>query len=206
MTHYDRAVTKNFFGAGVLVILALGACSSSSSNDGVASTDDAKTAYLALDASIDKAIALGFQGFNAATSANIDPQTASGKSAGTLIVEGQVDQGASTNKTMNLTETMVGYSDDGKLTFATYGQLLPTLSMKLSKIPDGTMTGTLDGVFLMTGALAGEVKLTVTLTAALEATPADAGGAAGVQRKAGTTHITGTATSGTSTYAIDVTK
>jgi hypothetical protein len=198
-------MTKNFFGAGVLMIFALGACSSSSTSDGVASTDDAKTAYLALDASIDTAIALGFQGFNAATSANIAPQTASGKASGTLTVGGQVDQGASSNKTMNLTETMAGYSDDGTITFATRDTALPTLSMKLSKIPDGTMTGTLDGVFVMTGALAGDVKLTVTLTADLEASPADAGGA-GVQRKAGTTHITGTATSGTSTYAIDVTK
>ncbi len=198
-------MTKNFFGAGVLVIFALGACSSSS-NDGVASTEDAKTAYLALDGSIDTAITLGFQGFNAASSANIPPQTASGKSAGTLTVGGQVDQGASTNKTMNLTETMAGYSDDGKITFATRDAALPTLSMKLSKIPDGTMTGTLDGVFVMSGALAGDVKLTVTLTANLEAAPVDAGGSAGVQRKGGTTHITGTATSGASTYAIDVTR
>jgi hypothetical protein len=199
-------MTKDFFGAGVLMIFALGACSSSSTSDAVASTDDAKVAYLALDASIDTAIALGFQGFNAASSANIPPQTAIGKVAGTMTVAGQVDQGASSNKTMNLTETLAGYSDDGKITYATRAGALPALAMKLSKVPDGTMTGTLDGVFVMTGALAGDVKLTVTLTADLEAIPADAGGSAGVQRKPGTTHITGTATSGTSTYAIDVTK
>src|SRR5687768_10376015 len=80
--------------------------------DDVGSDEDAERAYGGLDASIDKAIQLGFDGFNAASSANIPPQTAAGNKAGTMTVAGQVDQGASDNKTMNLTEALTGYSDD----------------------------------------------------------------------------------------------
>ena len=198
-------------GAGALALMGLlaivPACSSSNntSGSGVTSTDDAKTAYLGLDTSIDVAITLGFDGFNAASSANIPPQTAQGASGGTLTVTGQVDQGASSNKTMNLIEAMVRYSDDGKIFYSTAGDAgaPPALSMKLSKIPNGTLDGSLGGTFAMDGALSGTVTLAVTFTATLEPSPADS---TKVQRKPGTTHITGTATSGSASYSIDVTK
>lgn len=174
---------------------------SSSDNSAVSSNDTAKAAYLGLDASIDKAIVLGFAGFNSATSANISPQTANGSATGTMTITGQVDQGKSANKTMNLLEALTAYSDDGKITYAT-SATQPTLSMKLNGIPTGTVTGTLTGNYSMTGALTGTVALNVSFTAMLE--PGEGG--ATVERKPGTTHITGTATSGNGTFSIDITR
>ena len=63
--------------AGLAVLGAFAAC-----GNGVSSTEDAKNAYLGLDPSVDKGITLGFAGFNAASSANIDPQSADGGASG----------------------------------------------------------------------------------------------------------------------------
>ncbi len=194
-----RAQLRTVF---ALLLSATFACSSDNSNTAVTSADTAKTAYIGLDASIDKAISLGFAGFNAASSANIPPQTANGNVGGTLIVSGQVDRGASANKTMNLTEAMTAYTDDGKITYGTTATA-PALSMKLANIPTGTMNGTLAGTYSMTGTLTGSVSLNVSFTAGLMAGD---GGNTTVARKPGTTHITGTATSGNGTYAIDITR
>ena len=188
----------------VLAASTFAACSSSStSGSGVQSADDAKTAYLGLDASIDKAITLGFAGFNSASSANIAPQTANGDKGGTLTVAGQVDQGNSANKGMRLTTEMKAYSDDGKITYDTTPATLPALTMQLKGIPNGTLTGTLNGAFATSGTLKGSVTLALTFTATLQPVPADA---TKVQRAPGTTHITGTATSGSSTFNVDITK
>jgi hypothetical protein len=190
----------------VLTSLLLSACGGShddSNQPAVKSTADAERAYVGLDASIDKAITLGFDGFNAATSANIAPQTATGDDKGTLTVSGQVDQGSSTNKTMHLTEALATYSDDGQLAYDTDAAALPLLEMKLSKVPTGTLDGTLNGSFKMDGALTGSVTLALTFTGELQANADDA---TMVERKPGTTHITGTATSGGDTYAVDVTR
>src|SRR5437870_4278446 len=91
----------------------------------VSSADDAKRAYIGLDPSVDKAINLGFDGFNMASSANIAPQTAHGASSGTLTVTGTVDQGASANKSMHLAFALEHYSDDGKVFYATDPAALP---------------------------------------------------------------------------------
>src|SRR5262245_4028116 len=99
----------------LMLFLALPGCGS----DDVGSEEDAKLAYEGLDGSIDKSIQLGFKGFNEASSANIAPQTDKGDKAGTVTVAGQVDHGASDNKTMNLTVELKGYSDDEKLTYDT---------------------------------------------------------------------------------------
>ncbi|HEY1956517.1 MAG TPA: hypothetical protein VGH28_12925 [Polyangiaceae bacterium] len=181
------------------LLLAALACSSG----GVDSTEAAKEAYLGLDESIDKAINLGFDGFNAAQSANIPTQQTTGDLSGTMQIGGQVDQGASANKTMRLQETLTGYSDtDGGIVYDTNTDAgLPELDMKLANIPNGTVDGTLVGTYGMSGALEGEATLNVAFSGALE--PNDAGG---VERKAGSTHITGTATSGSGSYAIDVTR
>jgi hypothetical protein len=170
---------------------------------GVGSEDDAKRVYLGLDTSIDKAIQLGFDGFNAASSANIPPQTAKGAKGGTMTIAGQVDQGASDNKTMNLTETLVMYTDDGLLVYDTPSGMDGSISMKLSKIPTGTLDGTLSGEYTVTGDLKATVTLNVTFTSDLEPVPTDM---TKVQRKPGTTHITGSAASDFGTYAIDVTR
>ena len=59
-------------------------------------------------------------------------------------ISGQVDQGASSNKTMNLTETLAKYSDDGKLAYDSVSAA--ALGMKLGKIPTSDRTrGSRDG-------------------------------------------------------------
>ena len=178
------------------------------SND-VNSMDDARRAYLGLDGSIDRAIDLGFAGFNAAMSANIPAEMAAGAMAGTLTVTGQVDQGVSANKQMRLNVAMAGYRDVSGFTYDTEatadgGVALPALAMSLQVIPTGTLSGTLIGTFRMSGDLSGPVTLNLMFTGDLEANPD--GGSGGVVRKAGTTHVTGTATSPSGTFAVDVVK
>jgi len=183
----------------VLLAWMLSACSSSSVN----SDAQAKEAYLGLDESIDKAINLGFAGFNAAQSANIPNQNTTGDLTGTMTIGGQVDQGASANKTMRLQETLTNYADsDAGITYDTNTDAgLPELDMKLSNIPNGTLSGTLVGSYGMTGALKGEVTLNVSFSGAIE--PNDAGG---VERVPKGTNITGTATSGSGVYTINLTR
>lgn len=171
--------------------------------DGVSSSEEAARAYQGLDASIDKAISLGLDGFNGASSANIAPQTGKGAKTGTITITGKVDQGSSSNKTMNLEEALAKYSDDEKVTYDTTAGALPTIDIKLSKVPDGTLDGTLNGAFTMTGELEGTVTLALAFTGDLEPTAADP---AKVQRKAGSTHITGTATSEFGTFEVDLTR
>ena len=178
-------------------VLALNACGS----DSVSSEGDAQNAYLGLDLSIDKAITLGFNGFNSASSANISPQTTNGTASGTLTVTGQVDQGASANKGMRLFTAFVNYSDDGDITYNTSSTALPALNMMLLSIPTGTLSGTLVGTVTMTGEEEGALTLNLTFQGQLQA---GAGGI--VERKPGTTRITGTATSAAGTFNVDVTR
>jgi hypothetical protein len=121
---------KRLFALTALVV----ACSSNG-NASVSSPEDAKNAYLGLDASIDKAITLGFAGYNAASSANISPQNDVGAKGGTMTITGQVDQGASNNKGMRLFEKLVAYSDNGTITYSTSDAELPALNMSLKGIP-----------------------------------------------------------------------
>ena len=183
--------------ASLVLLLILSAC-----GNGVSSTADAQKAYLGLDPSVDKAITLGFAGFNTASSANISPQTADGGVSGTMTVNGQVDQGVSANKGMRLNEALSNYSDDGKVTYNTDALALPALTINLKNIPNGTLDGSLNGSFLMSGGLSGQVSLTLNFAGQIES-----GGDGGtVVRKPGTTHITGTATSPAGTYNVDVTR
>ena len=185
----------------LLLSLAALVSTASGCGDGVSSEEKARQAYLGLDASIDKAIGLGFSGFNAASSANIPDQKGSGAITGTMVIGGKVDQGASSNKTMSLTEALTDYCDDGEHTYDT-GDTLPTLDMKLSKIPTGTLTGSLTGEYSVTGNIEGLVTLSLTFTGDLQPTS----DGTGVERKPGTTHVTGTAESDYGTYDIDLTK
>lgn len=184
--------------AGLAFLGAFAACG----ND-VSSTEDAKKAYLGLDPSVDRAITLGFAGFNGASSANIDAQSADGGVSGNMTVTGQVDQGASANKGMRLLEALSNYSDDGKVVYNTDSSAQPALTLNLKGIPSGTLDGSLNGSFLMSSGLTGQVSLSLTFAGQIEAIPGTDGG---VQRKAGTTHITGTATSPAGTYNVDVTR
>jgi hypothetical protein len=183
--------------SAIVLVLATAGCS------GVSSSDDARKAYLSLDPSVDKAITLGFAGFNAATSANIAPQMTTGTKTGTMTVTGQVDQGASVNKTMRLQEALVSYSDDGSVTYATSASALPELDMDLKGIPTGTVTGTLVGSYDMSGDESGNLMMNLAFSGELQPDPNDA---TKVQRKPGTTHVTGSATSSAGTYSVDVTR
>jgi hypothetical protein len=191
-----------------LLCCVLGACSS----DTVSSDEQARRAYLGLDGSIAKSITLGFDGFNAAQSANIPPQMTNGDKAGTLAVTGQVDQGSSANKGMRLLVGMVGYNDgpfaidDNNHTISvTYdtdaaAATQPALDMMLKNIPTGTVDGTLMGTYHLTGDIKGDVTLDLTFSGMLMSGPSNT-----VVRVPGTTHVTGTAVSGDGMYTVDVT-
>lgn len=178
---------------GCAVALAVGC------GGGVHSDADARAAYLGIDASIDKAITLGFQGFNQASSANIAEQTTTGAHSGMLSVVGQVDQGASANKGMRLQTSYTNYADDATITYVTTAPV--ELDMQLRNIPTGTLTGTFVGAVTMSGAQTGSLTLNLSFTGMLQA-----GSGNTVERAAGTTHVTGTATSAAGTYTVDVTR
>ena len=118
-----------------------------------------------------------------------------------MTVTGQVDQGVSNNKGMRLFDALSNYSDDGKITYSTDQNALPALTINLKNIPTGTLDGSLNGSFMMSGGLTGQVSLALSFAGQIES-----GADGGVQRKAGTTHITGTATSPAGTYNVDVTR
>lgn len=178
----------------------------------VDSEDEARLAYLGLDQAIERAVQLGFDGYNSASSANIATQQDDGEDTGEMIVTGQVDQGSSANKGMRLGVALVDYSDgpiddpetDGEEEYAvvylTDEDAPLSLGLQLKDIPDGTMTGTLTGTVLTDGDIAGEVVLSLTLASTLE--PGTDGQE--VQRVAGSTQVTGTVTSDAGEYDVDV--
>lgn len=191
----------------VFVALSLLACGGGQ----VSSEEQARRAYLGLDLSVAKAMQLGFDGFNSASSANIATQTTSGAKSGTLSITGQVDQGASDNKGMRLKATMTNYSDgelklDGgnnaAITYDTLDGGSPAaLELSLKNIPNGTFSGTLVGEFGMTGGLTGTVKLELAMSGDIED-----GGNGTVRRKPGTTVVTGKAIAGTAEFQVNVTQ
>lgn len=175
---------------------------------GVNSDARARQAYQGLDAMVEKAINLGFQGFKSANSANIDAQTANGTATGTVTVSGQVDQGASANKGMRLRVGLVEYSDGEvvipdeagvTITYATDSANEPMLDVNMKNIPNGTFDGALKGPVQMKGDVDGDVTLNLTFAGELEDD-----GTGKPRRKAGTTTVTGTAQSGDGTYNVDV--
>lgn len=191
---------------GLLCVLSLTAACGG--DDAVDSDEQARRAYLGLDTSIQKSIDLGFTGFNAASSANIDPQTTTGTKAGMLTVTGQVDQGSSANKGMRLNVGMVAYND-GPIAINEDGDTIeviydtdtapanqPYLSLQLKNIPTGTLDGMLTantsmlGVYHLSGDLAGTLTLNLTITGTLMAGT----GTQMVVRVPGSTTVTGTAT------------
>jgi hypothetical protein len=189
-----------------------------SSRDAVSASENARRAYLGLQASIAKSISLGFDGFNVATTATLPPQTAGGAVGGTLTLTGQIDVGASPNKNMRLYVGMADYTD-GNIAINGSGDTIqvkydtnvdptkqPYLELKLLNIPTGTMTGTLtSGTTLMgfynpTGAIIGDVELDLTFNGTLM----DPGNGT-VRRVAGSSHVTGTVKLGDGVYNVDLT-
>lgn len=178
--------------------VALAACA-----DDVSSDAEARQAYLALDPVVTQALDLGFVGFAAAKSANIDAQSAAGPKGGTVSVAGKVDQGSSDNKNMDLTLGLVAWTADTKIVFNTPSDTAgqPKLAVSLKKLPDADLTGTLVGTFTMTGDLQTVVTLNLALTGK---TMADSAGK--VVRKPGSMRVAGTATAGDGAFVVDVTR
>ena len=199
----------------VMLSLSTVACS----DDEVDSDEQARRAYLGLDKSIEKSLNLGFQGFNAAQSATIDPQMMPGEAAGMLTINSKVDQGSSDNKGMRLNVAMASY-DDGNIVINDDGDTIhivydtaadvaaqPYLNLKLNNVPTGTLEGTLDansamtGVYQLSGDIEGELTLNLTINGMLMA-----GSNNTVLRVPGSTHVVGTATnSDGGVYNIDLT-
>lgn len=180
--------------------------------DELDSDTEARRAYLGFDRAIDRAINLGFDGFNAANSANIPVQSDIGDVDGTMDVGGQVDQGASDNKEMRLALTLVDYTDQEfddpetedtesvLLSYDTDPDALPSLDMSLRNIPNGTFIGTLAGTFIITGDVDASADFVLSLSGEIQ----DSGG--DVIRVPGTLVITGTATSGDGVFDVNVMK
>ena len=161
----------------------------------------ARLAYLGLDQAVDRALKLGFAGFNAASSANIPEQSEPGAAAGLMVVNGKVDQGASNNKGMRLLVTLQDSYSDGPVEdleiFYNGGPINLDLSMK--GLPNASLSGTFKGAFAMSGDLAGNVALDLAITGMTEEGPDGA-----IRRQAGTIRVTGTATSDYGVFAVDV--
>ena len=197
----------------LIAMLGAAACSD---DDGIDSDEEARRAYFGLDGSIEKSLTLGFAGFNAAQSANIAPQMGVGDAGGTLTITGQVDQGTSDNKGMRLYVGMVDYTEgeisiltaDGdeeivvNLTYNTSADvtLQPYLNLTLRNVPDGDFTGTLAGVYTMSGDIEGDAELDLTFSGKLMSD-----GVGGTVRVPLMTTVTGTAKSGDGTYDVNIT-
>lgn len=191
-----RLLRRAFVCAVPAGLLVLAGCNP----DGVADPESARRAYLGLDKAVERAFQLGFDGFNAATNANIPEQMDNGDISGTMVVGGQVDQGASDNKGMRLEVTLTDYSDgpvedldigyDG-------GPNAFTLNFK--GLPNATLEGTLVGDFVMSGELMGPISLDLSFTGMTEDD-----GSGKIRRVPGTIKVTGTATSDYGTFQVDV--
>jgi hypothetical protein len=195
----------------IVSVIAIAASLTACGSDDIDSDEEARRAYFGLDASIEKSLTLGFAGFNAAQSANISPQMATGTAGGTLVITGQVDQGSSSNKGMRLRVGMVGYSDgpleiDGETIdvdivydTAAEAEMQPYLDLQLKNIPTGTLTGTLTGTYTMKGDLEGEATVNLMFSGMLRED-----GTGKVGRVPGSTMVTGTVTSGDGTYEVSL--
>ncbi len=160
----------------------------------------AEIAYLGLDRAVDRMIKLGFDGFNAANSANIPPQSEPGDESGVMDVDGKVDQGASANKGMQLDVLLTDYSDGPVQDTAVLyngGPLQADLSMK--GLPEADLSGSLSGVIRMDGDLAGTLELDLSITGKTE----DSGGGV-IARVPGSIRVVGTATSDYGVFQVDV--
>ena len=160
----------------------------------------AEVAYLGLDQAVDRAIKLGFEGYNAANSANIPEQEDLGIGGGTMVVGGKVDQGNSDNKNMDLEVTLTSYTDGlvrGDFDIV-YNGGPAILDLSLKGLPEAELTGTFQGSFLMDGDLAGAIELDLSITGMTQ----DSGGT--IVRAPGTIRVTGSATSDYGVFPVDV--
>lgn len=195
--------------AFALACFALVGCDDSS----VGSDEEAQVAYLGMDRGVDRALKLGFQGFNAASSADIPPQTEPGIVSGTMTVSGKVDQGNSdSNKGMRLFVDLDNYSDglvyqeeEIEIFYFATGTL--HLDLKMSDLPDnGHLSGpggnvAFYGFVGMEGDIEGDLYLNLYIDGTVSEN-ADGD----IKLEPGTTHIRGTAESPNGIYNVDVTR
>lgn len=180
------------------VSLELLACGQGKVDDEVA----ARRAYLGLDRAIDRALKLGFDGYNAASNANIPEQSEPGDLSGTMVVGGQVDAGVSNNKEMRLLVTLDDDYSDGPVEDEfdiVYNGGPLDLDLSMQGLPNATLTGSFVGTVSMAGDLMGDVTLDLSITGETEEDPDG-----NIRRKAGTIHVVGTATSDYGTFDVDV--
>lgn len=190
-----------------VMIAAVVGCGPGASVD---SDEQARRAYLGLDQSVSKSLALGFLGYNAATNANIPAETTPGDASGALTITGHVDQGNPSQVSMGLAGAMTMYSDgkivvDDKgstitITYGTDSAAPPSLSLKLNSSAGNTLSGSLDGDYMMSGDLKGTVTLHLQINGTFAGTAPD------VMRVVGSTTVTGTAVSSNGgTYMVNTT-
>jgi len=182
----------------LLLPLAASVGSGCGSTTDVDNAEAAEVAYLGLDQAIDRAIKLGFEGYNAANSANIPEQEDAGAGGGTMVVGGKVDQGASNNKNMDLEVTLTNYTDGLVRDFDIIYNGPAILDLSLKGLPDANLSGSFTGTFLMDGDLVGAVELDLSITGMTQ----DSGGA--IVRAPGTIRVTGSATSDYGVFPVDV--
>ena len=192
---------RKLLGLALVAGLSASACNPESEG-AVADEASARLAYLGLDRAIDRAIDLGFAGFNAASSANIPEQTGAGELSGTMTIAGQVDQGNSANKGMRLEMSLVGgYADvilEGDIDVI-YDGGPAALEMSFKGLPDADFSGSLLGTFVMDRDLVGDVTLDLSMSGKTQ----DAGGGT-IARVPGSIRVTGTASSDYGVFAVDV--
>ena len=192
---------RNFLCLALVAGLSAAACNSGPEG-AVADEASARLAYLGLDRAIDRAIDLGFAGFNAASSANIPEQTGDGELSGTMTIGGKVDQGKSANKGMRLEMTLAGDYADTILednTDVIYNGGPAALDMSFKGLPDADFSGSLLGTFVMGHDLVGDVTLDLSMSGQTQ----DAGGGT-IVRVPGSIRVTGTASSDYGVFMVDV--
>jgi hypothetical protein len=181
----------------VICALLVAACGNSNSVD---SNEQARRAYLGLDKSVSKSLTLAFQGYDAASSANIPPETGTGDASGMLTITGQVSHGNPSQATMTLAVGMTDYSDGPikindkndtiSVTYATATDTTaqPVLNLKLNASAGSSITGSLVGDYTMTGDLKGTITLNLMISGTFTGTGTT------VARVPGSTTVMGTAT------------
>jgi len=185
--------------AALALSLSLASCQEPGGE--VDNVESARRAYLGLDRGIDRALKLGFDGYNAASNANIPEQSEPGAASGLMVVGGQVDAGVSNNKEMRLLVTLSDDYADGAVEGLdiAYNGGPAKLDVSMQGLPNASLTGTLSGGFLMSGDLAGNITLDLQISGTTEAAPDGT-----IRRKAGTIRVVGTATSDYGVFDVDV--
>ncbi|MBK8261944.1 MAG: hypothetical protein IPK80_11495 [Nannocystis sp.] len=194
-----RTVTRRLLLTILPAALCLAACAGGGGE--VDNEESARLAYLGFNRAIDRAIKLGFDGFNAASNANIPEQSEPGELGGLMIIGGQVDAGASNNKGMRLKLTVQDNYIDGAVEelAITYNGGPADLDLSMQGLPNADLSGTLVGSFTMSGDLTGAVTLDLAITGKTEEGPDG-----DIRRQPQTVRVVGTATSAYGVFNVDL--